>query len=390
MEVAPGEQFDLSQISMHGLDDARLRSPDLENLEWAPDGKPEYQKLLSKLQGDLNALQYFQRHFDNALQSVENHRKVNERAAVVIVGQIQVPGRELDGSRVEAQMQMAQGGYFCDYARPGLPVGFRLHGYDPLDYVPKGSHDGVEYCGVLRMKKTAPRDTASVHGSIVIEGEQIPSDLRVYSTEDIFNINSLSWGYQGSRGNPNQSQPTVQGNEFHFSKLSPISYTIGVSGSSIVDQSRHIRFEPGESRTMPPFILFRTRNIRMKYLASKTGNFVGAITRTSVIDTDSGHWRSFDDPAEYKNLGWDFGLEQYGDGVVAKPSYNPCYMADLGERTLEECCFLDVNATMAGNVGNFDRYLLEQGHVYLLKQWYWQHWVLFKVDGITLAPLNGK
>ena len=66
------------------------------------------------------------------------------------------------------------------------------------------------------------------------------------------------------------------------------------------------------------------------------------------------------------------------------------HIYDMGEKSLEDCLFVDVNGALNGDRAGFNNYRLREGHVYLLRQWHWQHWVLFKVDGITLAPINGK
>lgn len=305
LEVSPGEEFDVGQCEMYRSDDAEQTKSVLVNLEWAPDGMPEYQKILSNLHPDQDAFKYFEKRFDKDLKSAERVRNNgDERAAVVLVGQIDVPDNHRYEQDVRAQMQIATGGYFVPQSNPVVRLDVDCMDTMPWHYIPKGSHDGVEYCGTF--------------------------------------------------------------------------------------QYRDIPFQPGQNRTMLPFILFRTRVVYISHIASKTGQFTDESVRTSVMDTKNGKWRSFEEAAVYGTYGSDLGLEQYGNAVVAQVSCGPCYIADLGARDLEECRFIDVDATFTRKDGGFNKYLLKEGHVYLLKQWHWKHWVLFKVDGITLAPLNEK
>ncbi len=391
MEVSPGEDFNLGLCSMgRAYDTQQVEVDFLKNVEWAQDGKLEFQRMLSKI-ADPAILRYFQQRFDKDLKAVERTRAAeNDRGAVVIVGRIEVPGKELDGSQVEAQMLIAKDGYFCAGVRPGRAIGFRLHGYDPLDYVPKGSHDGVEYCGVLRMKKTAASDTASIHGTVVVENGQVPPELQITVKEKVINVNMVGGdGYRQDRGNPRPSQPRIFGSEFEVNKLSPIDYAFTISAPGFDSQRWSIRFQPGENRTMAPSYLFRTRAIKMSHVSSTAGSFFNVTTRSSFMGTNAGQWRSFEDPAVYNHVGQDLILLQSGNAVVARNVYQASFIADLGARNLEEFRSIETTRTFENSDGWFQDFVLREGHVYLLKQWAFKHWVLFKIDEIS-ASVNAQ
>ena len=396
MDVSPGEEVDLSLCEMLRQSDTQAAAPALENADLAPDGKPEVDKLLAKLKAEPLILQYFQKRMDKDLRNVTEYRaKHGERSAVVIVGRIEVPARELNGSQVEAQMQIAKDGYFCAAVKPGRPVGFRLHGFEPLDYVPKGSHDGVEYCGVLRMTKTLDRETATVRGSVVVEGGRAPADLRVGVSENVDNINwwNGTGGTEGSAGNPQQSPAAITGNNFQVSQLSPISYSIEIGGSGFVDQYRNIRFKHNDRRTMPPFVLFRTRNTQISFIHSMDGTFHEHEVQQTIIDSDHARWQSAADLSVYKGYGHDFFFTQHGNTLSASFGYAVCEICDLGIRPLGDYRLINVvpgHDQWFGYPMHTRHCTLREGHVYLLKQGHWKHWILFRADAIKLAPMTGK
>ena len=391
-DISPGEQIDLGLCTMYRRDAAQTQAVTLKDEPWARDGKPLVTKMLKRL-SDATVYKYFQNNLDGEIKLVEEWRKKHgERSAVVLVGQIEVPGQEFDGEQVVAQMPLSKGGFFCEAVRTGAPIGFRLHGYEPLDHIPQGSHDGVEYCGVLKMRKTRQTDFAAMQGNILVEGGRAPADLRVYASVETDNINHYN-NSGGTGGHPRDTptpQANITGNRFLFRQLSPIEYSLGVTGSGLVSQFRSIRFEHNERRTLPPFTVFRQRQVTLSHMTSKTGDFSAVQIAKSIVDTNRGRWRSLPDPAVYQNYAVDLFIEQTGNSVEASGSYAPCSIFDLGVRNLEACREIDVTSFVNSNRGGIGNYGLRSSHVYLLKQWHWKHWILFKVDSIDLAPKKLK
>ena len=111
--------------------------------------------------------------------------------------------------------------------------------------------------------------------------------------------------------------------------------------------------------------------------------------KTSVIASANASTHNFDDPGVYQPSGYDLRFQQQGR-VVTVAGFGACYISDLGKRSLEEYRSINADVAMPStyDYGPFYAYPLREGHVYLLKQWHWKHWVLFKVDGITLSPMN--
>jgi len=394
MDVSPGEEFNLGDCEMHRIDAAQLQGPSLAAMEWAANGKSQVQILLAKMANRPRISQYFQNRLDKHIQSVEDARKkIDERAAVVIVGQIQLADNDVPPTSVAAQMLIANDGYFCDAVLIGAPTGFRLHRYEPLDYIPKPSKDGVDMCGVLRMVKTREIDTSILKGVVLFEEGQPTADFRIAAQESPVNCSGLGMfgGYEARAiGSTKPPVPTILGNNFQFSGMSPIKYLITATGSGYVDQWRSATLGHSESVVLPPFRLFRTRSISFSHLPSKRGEFKNVNRRQSAVPSDRGSFRSFEDPLVYQNFTEDLKVTQVGNAIFGTNRFG-LSIVDLGVCSIDECRSISTasipsEVTPARGAG----YMLKLGHVYLLKELYLKHWVLLKVDAIAKASITGK
>ncbi|MCA9050284.1 MAG: hypothetical protein KDA89_16225 [Planctomycetaceae bacterium] len=389
-EIGPGETYNLGVCRMNRADGSQLKPLETKDEPWAEDGAPIVDKLFERLKARPEILQQLQPDYERERKNCEEYRKTHgERSAVVVVGQIKVPRGVVENHMVEAQMRLTKDGYFTAAVRPGLPLGFRLHGYDALDYIPRGSKDGVEYVGPLTMKPTNVRESSSLAGSVVFENGAPPNGFQVYASETVENINKYngSGGYAGARGVGGPT-PQIVGNTFRFNGFSPIQYTIGVNSPGFVSRYREVNFGTNEERTLPPFYMFRTRQVRMTSLTSKDGSFVDVSERQSVVDTNGGRWRA-DESFWEGTYGSDLFFNQEGEAIIARGFYAPCYVIDLGVRSLDECRFIDAPNMIENyrNEARLSNYLLRRNHVYLVKQWHWKHWILFRVDDIVVPPI---
>ncbi len=388
VDASNGDVLSLGSVDMFRRSVAAQTAVNLDSVVPAPYGRPLVEELLKELRNDPIATQYFKENLYPSIEKIEiAHKGDDWRKTVVIVGKIEVPDRELDGMYVDAQMRICKGGYFCAAVRTGTPVGFRLHGYEPLDYIPRSSRDCVDYCGVLKMKRTSDRETASLEGTFEFEDGIQPTNFRISAGESVDNINwwNNSGGYQGARGNPKPPATQISGNRFTISKLSPIQYSIFAAGDGLVSQSHSIRFEQGERRTMPPTTLFRTRLVTVSSVFSKPGQFAdGAVQRVN-IDNNNSQWRASSDLSVYSGSGSDFSFLQSGSTILVRGFFAPCHLWDMGSRTLDECRSVDVTSLETNSASDVYLHSLKAGHTYLLNQGQWHHWVLFSVDDISIA-----
>lgn len=123
------------------------------------------------------------------------------------------------------------------------------------------------------------------------------------------------------------------------------------------------------------------------------GTFHEHEIQQTIIDSDHARWQSAADVSVYKGYGNDFVFTQHGNTLSARFGYAMCTICDLGRRPLEDYRFINVEPgrdQWFGYPMHTSACTLREGHVYLLKQGHWKHWILFRSDAIILAPMTGK
>jgi hypothetical protein len=302
--------------------------------------------------------------------------KNNDKTRVAIVGRVSGPGFDAaENSRIQAQMRLLEDGYFSAPVRVGSPVGFRLHGFLPLDYWPQGSEGPVEYAGELKLRRTPDNQKGSLRGKVNLEGGANPTQarLRIFLSDMVENINwcDNTGGFEGSRGLSVDGKFSPDGG-FHFAGLSPMGYSFGLSAEGYVSDYRSIRFEPGEAKSLEPITLFRKRTGQIHYVVSPNGDFTSAPLQSGKIVFDGSGWKATGGlvPPKYGN---DFFQRQYGDTAVLDFFYAPVFVVRLGGGKVA-----DFRAVTIKNI-EFDqpRYMtFREDEVYLMSQRHWKQWIL--------------
>ena len=192
----------------------------------------------------------------------------------VVFGQVDVEGGK-DPRSVTSQMIILEDGYFVDaVGAADRPIGFRLHGYEPLDVVPKGPGP-TENLGVIRMKPLPAGRLATVRGRLQIEARQgapRPDEIEVTWSITSNPTNTPSNGTEGY--NPPYIVPakaTVSHDgSFSLSGLSPTQYYLSVTAPNAVSQGRTVDFAPGETKQLKPMSVEVIRKMHVEYAVSPT------------------------------------------------------------------------------------------------------------------------
>ncbi len=400
--INSGESLDLGTILLYLSDNFQPSLP-TEGPEMASIDKQDFQNLLLSL-GRLN----------KSLESTANLQlaeveKVRERdgvqAAVVVAGQVVPPGNSTLVPIVEAGTKIFEGGYFSTKARPGKPVRFRRHGYQPLDYVPRGGQNGLEYAGTLQMIKTPSDQMASIRGAIVIaenpplefpsvnNGRRLSNDhpeslsraLKASLYDSVEGDELEKYKVEDRSGRV--SLPVkLQANNFEVRGLSPIRYHLLITGSGYSNQTRFIHCEPQQRVDLGTIRLYRNRQMRADYYVSTDGNFSARPLLSKVTYTDNVRWRAIEanDSLDLQSF-WDyskendFNLESQGQAVIVRPSAGACRVLELGVGRLDDYRSIYCQG-MAMPQSAETTVSLRTGHVYLIHQENWKHWILLQPE----------
>jgi hypothetical protein len=318
----------------------------------------------------------FERHLKQSLDEVERFKKGH-----VMIGRIVLEGepgsRPVDPRAVTSQMIILQYGHFVD-AVGGADrlVGFRLHGYEPVNLIPRGPGP-IEHVGIVRVKQL-PKDRLS-SAKARVQIEQYPGAPKPQQVDVTWSIQAeaINTPHNGTEGT-NQFHPppltskVADDGTFSISGMSPASYYLNISAPNCARHWRTVSFGEGESRELDPIVLEVVRKMDVEYLVSTDGNFIGAEAQQKILTTDD-RWRVNNDTAEYA---WDLQIGQKDGKLLLNYSYGPCHITDLGAAQLAD----KRNAGPADSTKNQPQGVpVVDGHVYLVHQPTWKHWFLFRV-----------
>jgi hypothetical protein len=311
--------------------------------------------------------------------------KPPDKSKVAVVGRVSGPSfTPEENSRIQAQMRLLSDGYFSAHARVGVPIGFRLHGYQPLDYVPQGSDGFVEYAGELQLKKTPAAEQASLKGSVILEGADglARPTVSVTLSDHVENINwsDNSAGIEpGSRGRTVQGSSTPDG-RFSFLSLSPIGYTLVLSAKDYVTERRYIRFDAREAKLLEPITLYRKRTGQLWYMVSPSGDFSATPPQAEPLILDGSGWKAVGGKAPA--YGSDFFQHQYGEAVAFRFTYAPVFVFRLGPGKLEDFRNVAVDR-ISIDFNDQPRFeAMRKGEVYLLRQESWKQWIMLTMTDL--------
>jgi hypothetical protein len=312
------------------------------------------------------------REIDQARADVALYQKSNPaRAGHVIVGRIVGDGLD-DASQVISQMPIHAEGYFVGaVGASGRPVGFRKQGYLPRDVTPTGASGSVEDVGELRLVPLTDATRAGLKGKLALDGTTriagATSKLIVLTQP----INTPSGGYR-PRVNDSREIALADSGEFSASGLSPFAYVIRFEAPGHVATYRSISPKPGEALDLGTITLEQPRKVSVSYREALSPPFTSASPGRQTV-LGGGQFKAGNVP----NYAYDLRFDQKNREIRFMIGYGPCRIADLGPGKLDD--FLQVDPVSANFVSP-GTVAPQPGHVYLLDQKAFKHWVLFEFE----------
>jgi hypothetical protein len=296
------------------------------------------------------------------------------KAGRIAIGRVILEGTE-DPMDVNAQMDILGGGYFATEIKDfGRPLTFRLHGYAPLNLDLSGLEGDMVDLGTVQMKKLAASELRQISGNIVLESGTDFGEVEISLVAESGPINTLSGGTYGRR-HMAEAVKVLPDHNGHFAAkgFSPASYYCTIKAPGCVEFAKSVFFDKPEGMDLGMIKLERPRRCSLTYVVADKPPFDIAKKQQSVIP-GGGRWKA--SPEIY---GWDLTFPQEDGKIHFGMNYGPCELVDLGQGTLQGCA----NTTAVPD-SNFVRDKIEAigGHVYLLHQGAWKHWVLFKVESV--------
>ncbi len=268
--------------------------------------------------GDKTALK---QQIERAREEIQQRRKGH-----IIVGRVQVEGKD-DPRDVNAQMEILSNGYFAGPTRDlSSPVGFRLHGYAPLD-LQLPDHDGlVVDVGTIQMKRLPDAELAKLAGEIQLEDGGKLDAVAVHISTSGGPINTLSGGTDPRPNWPAPiTAPVGEDGRFAKSGFSPIAYHVSINAPGYVSQSRNVTLSGGAANELGTIKLEKPRRLAIDYIVMKDGTFDLRDVKQTVIQGGD-RWKIFSH--DYR---WDLEFVQEKGELYFKWTYGPVFLADLGE-----------------------------------------------------------
>jgi hypothetical protein len=153
--------------------------------------------------------------------------------------------------------------------------------------------------------------------------------------------------------------------------LAPLSYSLTVSAKGYVKQDMQIALAPGGQHDLGTITLERPRQLLLSYLVAPERPFSLGKRQEAKI-TAGEKWK-----VTAETYGYDLEFQQMGGKVVAKYAYGPCYVKDLGEGKLADFLVEAGKMELRDQPQNVP---IQSGHVYLVHQASWKHWILFEAE----------
>lgn len=289
----------------------------------------------------------------------------------VIVGRVQLDGPG-DPRDVNAQMEILEDGYFAGETKDLVrPVGFRMHGYAPLDLELKGRSGEIVDVGTIHMKQLAKAELLALRGRAQLEGQENADGVSVRLSVMNGAVNTPHNGTSPRRHWPALVMAEIAGDgAFVAEGFSPIEYYCTVQAPGFVMKSFPVAFESGKNLDLGTILLERPFEIALTYFVTDKPPFDSSPEQKSVL-SGGDRWKATPDI-----YGWDLEFKQKDGEILFDYSYAPCYLMDLGEGSIHD--FVQ-NASDENPQERPQKMKVQSGHVYLLNQAHWKRWVLFEV-----------
>lgn len=163
----------------------------------------------------------------------------------VVVGQLVLVSKDVPGGKPQVQTDILDEGYFAaavgDLSRP---LGFRAHGYEPLDFsLLRLDRRPISYVGQVEMRHLTSKDVASLKGQVLLQGSPVRTwvGLRLGGAQ----ANRLSNATSGGQV-PVVTQRTDEQGRFALDGFSPGDYFLSIQGPTFVQLEKKITFSRGQ------------------------------------------------------------------------------------------------------------------------------------------------
>ncbi|WP_010582486.1 hypothetical protein [Schlesneria paludicola] len=320
----------------------------------------------------------FQQRQEQSQQEIASAKKGH-----VIFGRIVLDDGRSPRS-VVSQMILLEDGSFVDaVGAANRPIGFRLHGYEAINVIPKGPGP-IENLGEIHMKPLPAEQLASGTGRIEIEAHPgVPRLDKIQLTWSIAvdPVNTPSNGTDGL-GPFHQifNSDLAKDGTFTVIGMSPAKYDLWVTAPNCVMQHREIVFTEGESQELPPIPVEVVRKMDVEFAVSHTSNFTNAKYAKTSLKADD-RWRASDEIPEYAS---DLVIGQHEGKLLLRHAYGPCHVKDLGAGQLSDRFDVDLDELDGQQKQGIP---VEDGHVYLVHQANWRHWIVMRT---TLPKVDAR
>jgi serine/threonine protein kinase/formylglycine-generating enzyme required for sulfatase activity len=297
----------------------------------------------------------------------------NHDTVHLVVGRVAVDG-PVDPRRVQAQMLILDEGCFVDaVGAVGKPIGFRHHGYEPVEVTPRGGPGFVEDLGTIRLKPLAKAREASLHGKIVLEGQPDARGAGVWLQIQTGPINSLSGGDEGDRGICLTS-PVKSGGEFVLEGIVPTEHFLYVHAPGYIPSFRPISVQPGQSLNLGAIRLSLSMVLTVSWIGAATSSSPWSAPDTKTVPAESGWLVPW--PGTNQSTRVYLSPRESWSEMHFASSQGPFELADLGSGSIDE--FARVNRSKA-EFRSAHEVAPRSGHVYLGRWAARDLWVLFHI-----------
>ncbi|MFC1805414.1 formylglycine-generating enzyme family protein, partial [Planctomycetota bacterium] len=290
----------------------------------------------------------------------------------VVIGRVVLDGPGAP-EHVTSQMEVLEGGYFAGVAKDLIrPIGFRMHQYAPVDVELNDRSGSMVDIGTVRMLRLPPEELADLTGKIALEGDGNPGAASVDLYVTCGPTNRLPNVTYTRRNRPRPIRADVRADgTVSAGGFSPMRYRCTVDAAGFVEQSLDLAFQPGQTCDLGTITLERARHITLSYMVAERPPF-GLSRMKQTVLSGGDRWRATPDAP-----GWDLQFDQSRGEILIGCGYGPCFLRDLGEGRLEDLA----RATAAEDLPiRLGKHKAQSGHVYLVDQRYFKHWIIFRVS----------
>jgi beta-lactamase regulating signal transducer with metallopeptidase domain len=298
--------------------------------------------------------------------------KKEYRGNHIVLGRLILDGPG-DVRDVGGQMEILSDGYFAgdtdDLIRP---IGFRLHGYAPLNIELKGRSGKMVDLGTIHMTPLPASELLDLTGTIALEGEKDVSKASVGFTIEGFPINTPTDGISPRKhwAAPIKAKIDADG-RISASGFSPCPYYCAIKAPGYVTKDMTVTFKSGQTLDIGNITLEKPKQIELTYIVAEKPPFDAAKKKNTTV-AGGERWKATKDI-----YGWDLEFAQVKGDILFNYSYAPCYLKDLGEGKIEDFIDSELDTDFQTNP---DKLKVQSGHVYLLNQEFWKRWVIVKVN----------